>query len=349
MDPFVAIKSQMWNRWFQSAIPMLDNQTPIDAAKTPRGRKKLDELLAFYDKMSADMPANGSPNCNVPTKYAKWKLGYGQGSPQEFIQEESILNYQSSSQQRPTVRKERHTQRLEKKKVAIWIPMRCEVSGCLKRGDDVKSCSSCGCAYYCGKDHQNQDWNRHKLDCKASRKFGDLQARPFDPMRELEKYPLLCFPIDGQGDEKQMKCFVCHSSSKEVDITSTKCCNLPVCDNSHEYQQFSYSRDFCERSHLMYTACAHHMQEGHEGDWRSCAKCCGVKNNVRRFLATNGFCATPCLEKFMPQGSMIITGCDNRGCKNRMIPGHSKMSFANGKQLCVLNNTSLQCKEVNAL
>ena len=104
MDPFVAIKSQMWNRWFQSAIPMLDNQTPIEAAKTPRGRKKLNKLLAFYDKMSAGMSDDGSsPNFNVPTKYAKWELGYGQGSPQEYILEEFILNYQSYSQQRPTV------------------------------------------------------------------------------------------------------------------------------------------------------------------------------------------------------------------------------------------------------
>jgi hypothetical protein len=36
---------------------------------------------------------------------------------------------------------------------------------------------------------------------------------------------------------------------------------------------FSYARNSCYRNHDRYTLCAAHYHEGHEGDWRECAKC----------------------------------------------------------------------------
>lgn len=333
-DPLVVeLKSKCWNKWLNEPIPMIGNVTPMHAAKTSKGREKLNELFAFYDSDRPISGVDGSFDPNIPTQYAKWKLGYGKGSASEFAEEEAILNYKNP--RRATKRIERHTRELEKKKTTIWIPARCEVKGCTKRGDEVKACSKCHCAYYCGREHQSQDWERHKLDCKALRKCDFLHARPFLPSRELEKYPLGCFPVTrSRSSVENPKCFLCHANSSEVDITYTECCNLPICNNSHEYEPFSYSRDFCQRSHDSYTACATHMHEGHNGDWRDCAECNKEQDGGRSFRATNGFCATPCLEKFIAQGSMITFGCDGQGCKNRMIPGHSGFCSKNGSVYC---------------
>lgn len=326
------LKSQQWNRWMTQPVPMLGDISPTEASRTPAGRRKLDELLAFYERMSGSH--NGGLNANIPPRYARWKLGYGPGSAEEFSREEAIFNMMENNPSRATDRTERHTQRLEKKKAAIWIPRRCEVPGCTKRGDDVKNCAKCKCAFYCGREHQAQDWDRHKLDCKTLRTTGSfLQPRFYVPSRELEKYPLQCFPVSSDASNTK-KCFICHSGESEVDITFTSCCNLPVCDNSHEYQMFSYSRDFCERSHSRYTACGRHMDEEHAGDWRECEQCNEPEEGARPYKSTNGFCATPCLEKFIPQGSMITFGCSATGCKNRMIPGHSGYSWKSGGTYC---------------
>ena len=173
---------------------------------------------------------------------------------------------------RPTQRKERHTQKLEKKIVSIYIPRRCEYKGCDKRGygDELKSCSRCNCSFYCGKEHQVADWSRHKLDCKFISKIS-IKSKAFTFEEELEKYPVGCFPISSPSTNDNDanandKCFICHSNTSEVDITYTSCCNIPVCDNSREYVPCSYSRDFCERNHTMYTACDSHYQEEHDGD-----------------------------------------------------------------------------------
>jgi len=100
----------------------------------------------------------GDIDANMPSNYARWKLGYGPGSNTEFAEEEHIFNHMASPENtnRTTQRKERHTKKLEKKKASIFIPKRCEVEGCTKRGEDVRTCSRCQCAYYCGKDQQQQ-------------------------------------------------------------------------------------------------------------------------------------------------------------------------------------------------
>lgn len=324
------MKSQYWNQWMFQPIPILNGLPPVEAAKTAEGRTLLDQLFSTYDNFRQ---GGAGLDMNIPTNYAKWKLCMGPGSAAEFAEEEDIFNHNMASgenAQRTTQRKERHTNKLDKKKQSIYIPQRCEVKGCVKRGEDVRACSKCKCAYYCGKDHQLQDWPRHKLECKALRKFPfGLQPKPFLPSRELEKYPLGCFPLESST---KTKCFVCHSSSSEVDITFTECCNLPICDNSHEYEMFSYSRDFCSRSHDRYTACASHHHENHEGDWRECAECnIDTSLGARSWYSTNRFCATPCQEKFLPQGSMLTFPCES--CKCRMLPGHSAYSVARGGKL----------------
>lgn len=332
-DAMQEFKSQLWQNWFTQPVPRLDNMSPNQACKTARGRKLLDDLLAMYDSFRGGGGGGGSSlDMNIPTRYAKWKLGYGPGSAEEFAQEEAVMNLtENSGGARRTQRTERHTKKLEKKKAAIFIPKRCEVVGCEKRGDDVKACSGCNCAYYCGKEHQLQDWKRHKLDCKALKKLPlELQPRPFESKKELEKYPLGCFQSSSSSSPAAAsmpeRCFICHSRPSEVDLCYTHCCNLPVCDNAHEYQMMSYSRDFCSRSHDSYTSCSSHCHNEHAGDWRECVQCNRFDEGARPFRSTNRFCITPCLERFLPQGSMLTFACDGKGCKNRMLPGHSSYS-----------------------
>ena len=343
-DYLKPLKSQIWNNWMSEPIPCLNGMTPVQASKTFEGRMLVDQLLDFCDSTTESSRGGegGNIDANIPSDYARWKLGYGPGSKTEFAEEEIIFNHLASPENtnRSTQRKERHTNKLEKKKASIFIPERCEVEGCTKRGEDVKSCSRCQCIYYCGKHHQQQDWSRHKVECKALSKFDfELQPKPFTPSEEIKKYPLGCFPIS--KSEAGSKCFICHSTSSEVDITYTQCCNLPVCDNSHEYQIMSYSRDFCYRSHTMYTACSSHYEENHSGDWRECPECNCMSEGARSFSSTNRFCATPCLEKFLPQGSMLTYPCNTSECKARMLPGHSGGTQSGGKNFCT------KCKPVN--
>lgn len=330
---------QQWNRWMAQPVPMLNGVSPTQAAQTAQGRKLLDQLLALYDNMrpSGAELSSGSLDANIPSRYAKWKLGYGPGSATEFAHEEEIFNFlrNNTDTYRTTQRKEKHTSKLERKKKSIFIPRRCEVKGCYKRGADVNSCAKCRCAFYCGKQHQTQDWSRHKVDCKALRNLPfEVEIHFFRQEEELKKYPLNCFPLSAEAAVKE-RCFICHANATEVDIRRTECCNLPVCDNSHEYEMCSYSRDFCYRSHDSYTACARHYHEEHKGDWRECEECNAMDEGVARpFRATNRFCATPCLEKFLPQGSMLTFPCDTPGCASRMLPGHSGVTYTGGKRVC---------------
>lgn len=216
------IQAQHWQKWLDQSVPRLGHLSPNEACKTARGRALIDDLLEYYDHIGG---GSSGLNLNIPTKCAKWKLGYGPGSAEEFAAEEAIMNPSANSNSnsniigRPTERKERHTKRLETKKVAIFIPKRCEIAGCEKRGADVKACARCACAYYCAKDHQLEDWQRHKLECKALGKMRvelQSQPKPFESSKELEKYPLGGFPLSSSSSDK---CFICHSKAKEVDMS----------------------------------------------------------------------------------------------------------------------------------
>jgi len=374
-DGLKPMKCKHWNSWFQQPIPMIGNIAPQEAATTVSGRKKLEEWFNYADSMRVigrqGAERRGEPylDMNIPTRYAKWKLGIGPGKSSDFVKEEEVFNFMTTvdtstpgSAYRQTNRTSKHTKKLEKKKVSMYIPARCEHTGCTKRGYQiVKACARCNCAYYCSREHQVEDWSKHKLDCKFLSKLGNIDPTPFTFEQELQKYPIGCFPLtkkkkpslllrnvdvtkknEDENEIENEKCFICHSKTSEVNLRYTECCNLPICDNSHEYEINSYSRDFCHRSHDMYTACSTHHHEEHAGDWRVCVDCntSTYSDNttiVRPFHTTNRFLTTPSCEQFLPQGSMLTFACDNfPGCKSRMLPGHSTMSYRDGKTICGL-------------
>jgi hypothetical protein len=88
----VDLKCKQWHAWFDKPIPMLQHMTPPEAAQTERGRRLLDDLLCFYDQNRHMDSYPGYIDANVPSKWAKWKLGYGPGSASEFAEEEAIFN-----------------------------------------------------------------------------------------------------------------------------------------------------------------------------------------------------------------------------------------------------------------
>lgn len=91
-DFFVDLKRKHWHAWFNEPFPMLQGMTPPQPAQTTQGRRLLDDLLRFYDHHSPMESSPGFIDANVPSKWAKWKLGYGPGSASEFVEEEAIFN-----------------------------------------------------------------------------------------------------------------------------------------------------------------------------------------------------------------------------------------------------------------
>lgn len=51
----------------------------------------------------------------------------------------------------------------------------CDICG----EEDSLRCARCGDAFYCGKEHQKQDWARHKLDCTQNYPKNVLDWRPW--------------------------------------------------------------------------------------------------------------------------------------------------------------------------
>ena len=44
-----------WQNWFDDPIPALGNQTPRQAAKTEKGRERLEALLLQYERHDLEM------------------------------------------------------------------------------------------------------------------------------------------------------------------------------------------------------------------------------------------------------------------------------------------------------
>ena len=66
------------------------------------------------------------------------------------------------------------------------------------------------------------------------------------------------------------RCGLCGKTGK---LIRTECCGQWICDDGHKYVLFSYARNSCHRNHSRYTLCAAHRDEGHTGDWKTCAEC----------------------------------------------------------------------------
>ncbi|KAG2429347.1 hypothetical protein HXX76_011113 [Chlamydomonas incerta] len=213
---------------------------------------------------------------------------------------------------------------------------------------------------YCGREHQAADWPQHKSECATFKRLG-LKARFYNDEQMLAMFPLkdsragssttgaagggsegsdAAGPATDVNDPAFVAALmsgsmpqqpgrpvpsgsVCGLCAKGGALTTTSCCQQPVCNNSHRYRIGTYSRNFCLRSHDRYTLCGSHGQEGcnTRRDWRDCNKCTREPRNGgsydtanRLWLDLNTYNFCPLLEKDVPRHSLCST-CDSCGGK----------------------------------
>ena len=77
-------------------------------------------------------------------------------------------------------------------------------------------------------------------------------------------------PKNQEKKPTKERCFIC---GKSTNLIRTLCCDMPICDDSHEYVVFSYAHNSCFRNHDRYTLCSYHHHEEHKGNWQTCKKC----------------------------------------------------------------------------
>lgn len=69
------IEKHLADRWLKEEIPMLGGKTPVEAARTPEGRKQLKELFDYIENRSAGMKGGGGQGFDVDEM--KQRLGLG--------------------------------------------------------------------------------------------------------------------------------------------------------------------------------------------------------------------------------------------------------------------------------
>lgn len=240
-----------------------------------------------------------------------------------------------------------------------WYPKRCEYDNCTNDSVDLnelKMCASCSMVVYCSKEHQRDDWDIHKKDCKVFRRL-NIQACFYIDAVILVKYPLLVNnatdtttmnPTTGtqeQDDDDDEEtndacddddeadasidendtCKLCSKGWSDVRLKRTYCCKQVVCNNEDEYQMFSYSRQFCNRSHSRYTLCGYHGNEREckkHRDWRLCTECVKCDDPTRvadkLWRGLNSYNIYPMLAKDVPRHSLCET-CSK--CQKKFISG----------------------------
>ena len=57
-EHFKAIAKEHWENWFDEAIPVLENKTPRQAARTKEGKEKLEALLLAYERRDLEVGNN---------------------------------------------------------------------------------------------------------------------------------------------------------------------------------------------------------------------------------------------------------------------------------------------------
>jgi hypothetical protein len=217
----------------------------------------------------------------------------------------------------------------ERKDSVLYIPYRCETCGKIPESEDdmLFKCERCSMALYCN------------AECGASE--GRLASPQTGMQKNLTIYNsgvvLLTITTSSPNilrvPKRKRIAISCRSVPLRMmnaafvvpkkNLERTECCGNWICNTEEDYQLFSYSREFCSRSHNRYTTCTWHCTEEHGSsvDWRECKECMkdSTKNNVRSWNSTNGYNFTPGLMAAYPKGSMITAECCS--CHGRIATG----------------------------
>ena len=157
---------KIWRNFFLSCkVHKLDGITPIEAAKTPVGRGKLEEFfkanyghlpISLRQRMRSESEAgffqrhylyhklSGMPSRLLPRAWVRWRLGLDNvaDGARFFAKEEAIFKGTDGNH---------------------FFRHIC--SSCPKILDRALVCERCRCRRYCSRECQVKDWKAHKLLC----------------------------------------------------------------------------------------------------------------------------------------------------------------------------------------
>jgi hypothetical protein len=251
----------------------------------------------------------------------------------------------------------RQQKRWERRHRVLFVPKRCEVAGCSAVGAAVKRCAHCRCVFYCGREHQQADWARHKVRSqrsavdralllrrgKLTRALGCrqvdcahvatllLEPVRYDVAAELAARPLGSAPRDCAGlpgaaaaPDAPPRCSLCGGTTR---LQRTRCCNSWVCDDGGDGRH-----DPCARNHNRFTLCAQHSESrGHtsSADWRACTQCATFSGDLR-WRSCNGHNVAPLT---LPQATPLTQPCSQ--CGGRIFRGfESYVQLPSSALLC---------------
>ena len=151
----LVLKRNHWRSWFIGPIPMLDNISPIQAAKTAEGKCKLKALLSMYDKFSGSSANTSNISFNPPSNWVRWKLKltFEADGDVTYANEEEIFKGDDGAASMALYTEE--TEKDIESKLCNF---------CLK-GDGTFQCATCRSRRYCSKVCQRADWKDHKKYC----------------------------------------------------------------------------------------------------------------------------------------------------------------------------------------
>lgn len=118
-DSIDSFKRQRWRSWLVTPIPMIGAQSPIEASKTIEGRKKLQDILSYYESLRRGDTIDVMP----PSGWVKWRLGIDKVDNGETIyatEEAGMI----APQQLPHYSQERELLEGSKYVTTAWLKMK---------------------------------------------------------------------------------------------------------------------------------------------------------------------------------------------------------------------------------
>lgn len=174
--------------------------------------------------------------------------------------------------------------------------------------------------------HNNQRLHRQyrKRKSQIPRQNPNRDRNEYEYHEITEKSPL----IPEIYDPIKPRCGLC---GKQGRLIKTECCNQWICDDSDQYEMFSYSRNSCFRNHSHYTLCSHHYNEDHMGNWKDCKQCAKdfePETEMYVWYGTNEYN----FETLTNPPDYDPTYCEK--CKKRINLGEDGYSVKNMKYYC---------------
>jgi hypothetical protein len=182
------LKLNHWRSLFMKSKSLLGNGTAGEAATTPEGRAKLEEIFAMMDARSTTCSTQSLSNIDPPVGWLRWKLGLS-----DEVEDGALIYAAEETFYRGSASVAAYA--LNEDGGAEGGKTICNV--CLKEG--VHKCSKCSSRRYCSRECQLLDWKDHKKYCRPARTEMSLKQHTKLPM--LQKWKSLRAYVNCQYDQ----------------------------------------------------------------------------------------------------------------------------------------------------